>query len=151
MPTAMRSPLRPERESKLKNKILYGTLVIIVLSAAFLLAGPLGIYRWLSEAIASLDPSPAAASIDGPPILLGLYTSDSLQVTSWEIENFDEWMQDEGLDKGISIAGTYMDFEFHNPEFNVHKELDAAWDLGYTPFINLTAYQQTAEQVAHDP
>ena len=151
MRTSMRSPLRPERESKLKNKLLYGTLVIIVLSAAFLLAGPLGFYRWLSEAIASLDPSPAAASIDGPPILLGLYTSDSLQVTSWEIENFDEWMQDEGLDKGISIAGTYMDFEFHNPEFNVHKELDAAWDLGYTPFINLTAYQRTAEQVAHDP
>jgi hypothetical protein len=59
-------------------------------------------------------------------------------------------MDDEGLDKGISIAGTYMDFEFHNPEFNVHKELDAAWDLGYTPFVNLTAYQRTAEEVVND-
>ena len=32
---------------------------------------------------------------------------------------------------------------------NVHKELDAAWDLGYTPFVNLTAYQRTMEEVAN--
>ena len=147
----MRSQPPPERDSKLQKKLITITLFIFVLFTGFLLAGPLGFFSWLSAAIASLDPNSAAASIDGPPVLLGLYTSESLQVTSWEIENFDEWMQDEGLDNGISIAGTYMDFEFHNPEFNVHKELDAAWDLGYTPFVNLTAYQRTAEQVANDP
>jgi hypothetical protein len=142
-------PERPKRNTKLEKRFIYVSLVIFLLFSCFILAGPLGFFTWLSDTIDDLNPGGASADIEGTPILLGLYTSESLQVTSWEIANFDEWMEDKGLDKGISIAGTYMDFEFHNPEFNVHKELDAAWDLGYTPFVNLTAYQRTMEEVAY--
>jgi hypothetical protein len=144
-------PTPPKRNAKLQKRFIYISLVIFLLFSCFILAGPLGFFTWLSDAIASLNPIKTSADIEGTPTLLGLYTSESLQVTSWEISNFDEWMEDEGLDKGISIAGTYMDFEFHNPEFNVHKELNAAWDLGYTPFVNLTAYQRTMDEVAHSP
>jgi hypothetical protein len=141
----------PERNAGLQRRFIYVSLVIFLLFSCFILAGPTGFFTWLSDTIANLNPKQASADIEGTPTLLGLYTSESLQVTSWEISNFDEWMAEEGLDKGISIAGTYMDFEFHNPEFNVDKELGAAWDLGYTPFVNLTAYQRTMDEVAHSP
>jgi hypothetical protein len=93
----------------------------------------------------------ASASMDEPPVLMGLYSSDSLQVSNWEIEYFDEWLEESGVDKGISLAGTYMDIEYLNPDWNVHQELDAAWEKGYTPLVNLTAYQQKAYEVADDP
>ena len=141
----------PQRDSKLQKRFIYISLTIFLFFACFVLAGPLGFFTWLAETIDSLNPNQVSADIEGTPILLGLYTSESLQVTAWEIENFDEWLAEEGLNKGISIAGTYMDFEFHNPDFNVHKELGAAWDLGYTPFVNLTAYQRTMNEVVNDP
>jgi len=141
----------PQRNLKSNLNILILGVMIIVLFGCFAVAGPLGLFTKLSDLIEELNPDPATASTSGTPILLGAYTSEALQVTSWELENFDEWMRENGLDKGLSIAGTYMDFEFHNPEFNVHKEMGAAWDAGYTPFVNLTAYQRTAEQVARDP
>jgi hypothetical protein len=142
----------PQRNLQLNTNILILGIMVFALFGCFAVAGPLGLFTKLSDFIAELDTNPVNASTtDTNPILLGLYTSESLQVTSWEIDNFDKWMHKNGLDKGISIAGTYMDFEFHNPEFNVDKELGAAWDLGYTPFVNLTAYQRTAEQVAWDP
>jgi hypothetical protein len=141
----------PQRNMQFNSNILILGIVIFALFGCFAVAGPLGLFTKLSDFFADLNPKPVTAYVEGTPILLGIYTSESLQVTSWEIENFDEWMHENGLDKGISIAGTYMDFEFHNPEFNVDKELGAAWDLGYTPFVNLTAYQRTAEQVAWDP
>lgn len=147
----LKSEPPPQRDRQLNSNILILGLIIFSLFGCFAVAGPLGLFTKLSDFIASLDPDAVRASTDTTPILLGIYTSESLQVTSWEIENFDVWMKENGLDKGISIAGTYMDFEFHNPDFNVHKELGAAWDLGYTPFVNLTAYQRTAEQVAWDP
>jgi len=135
----------------MNSNILILGIMIFALFGCFAVAGPLGMFTKLSGFIDDLNPDSVNASTGGTPILLGAYTSESLQVTSWELENFDEWMQENGLDKGLSIAGTYMDFEFHNPEFNVHKEMGAAWDAGYTPFVNLTAYQRTAEQVAWDP
>ncbi len=147
------TPRRPEpkRETTLNSNIIIMGVTIFSLFACFALAGPLGLFNWLSNQLNAIGKESAAASHEGLPILLGVYTSEALQVTAWEIENFDQWMQENRLDKGISIAGTYMDFEFHNPDFNVKKELNAAWELGYTPFINLTAYQRTAEQVANDP
>jgi len=141
----------PQRDLQLNSNILILGIMIFALFGCFAVAGPLGIFTKLSDFIEDLNPDPVTAFTEGTPILLGAYTSEALQVTSWELENFDEWMHDNGLDKGLSIAGTYMDFEFHNPDFNVHKEMEAAWSAGYTPFVNLTAYQRTAEQVAWDP
>ncbi|MBN1267053.1 MAG: hypothetical protein JXA25_16295 [Anaerolineales bacterium] len=94
---------------------------------------------------------PASISADPLPVLLGVYPSDALQVTYWELENMDLWLNEEGVQARISLAGTYMDIEFHNPEYNVPAELNAAWNAGYTPFVNLTAYQHTAAEVAGDP
>jgi hypothetical protein len=96
------------------SNILILGIVIFALFGCFAVAGPLGLFTKLSDFFADLNPKPVTAYVEGTPILLGIYTSESLQVTSWEIENFDEWMHENGLDKGISIAGTYMDFEFHN-------------------------------------
>jgi len=140
-----------KRDPQLNSNIFMLGIIIFLLFGCFAVAGPLGLFTKLSEFIAGLDPAPITASTDTTPVLLGLYTSDSLQLTAWEIDDFDKWMEENGLEIGISIAGTYMDFEFHNPEYNVPHELDAAWDLGYVPFVNLTAYQRTSEEVAWDP
>lgn len=146
----------------IRRALLAFVLGISFLSTSYSLFGPPRLMRRLLDSYSlsgALDsfmnrapPPPAAASsLDRLPVLLGLYTSDSLQVTNWELENFDLWLQENGLDKRISIAGTYMDIDYLNPDWNVHQELDAAWELGYTPFVNLTAYQQKAYQVAFDP
>jgi len=37
-----------------------------------------------------------------------------------------------------------MDFEFPNPDWNVPAELNAAWDAGYTPFVNLMVGYETS-------
>lgn len=141
----------PKRETTINSNIIIMGVTVFSLFACFALAGPLGLFNLLSSFLNGVEKESAAASHEGPPVLLGLYTSSSLQVTAWEIEKFDKWMDQNKVEANISIAGTYMDFEFHNPEYNVPNELNAAWDLGYTPFVNLTAYQRSAAQVAWDP
>jgi hypothetical protein len=78
---------------------------------------------------------PSFALTAEPPVLLGLYTSSSLQETASEIGNINQWLNSTG--QRISIAGTFMDIEWPNPEYNVPTELDAAWDQGAIPFVNL--------------
>jgi len=137
-----------------------GSIVVILLLAFGLFKAPsvissvadkIGLGALLDRA--NIDPGvpEAFADLDEPPVLLGLYTSASLQVTNWEIENFDQWLLENGINKRVTLAGTYLDIEYLNPDWNVHQELNAAWDLGYTPFLNLTAYQQKAYQIADDP
>lgn len=70
-----------------------------------------------------------------PPVLIGLYTSGSLQETASEIESINQWLSP--IDQRVMIAGTFMDIEWPNPEYNVPAELNAAWDQGAIPFINL--------------
>jgi len=68
-----------------------------------------------------------------------MYTSASLQVTSHELQQINDWLAQNGLTTRVEIAATYMDFEFPNPEANIWLDLDAAWNLGIVPFINLAA------------
>jgi len=82
---------------------------------------------------------PAGAQSVEPPVLLGIYPSGSLQAQIAEIEAIDTW-----TGQGHSIAGTFMDLEFPNPAWNVPADLNAAWNAGYTPFVNLMVGYQTS-------
>jgi hypothetical protein len=70
-------------------------------------------------------------------VLLGIYTSASLQVSAPEIGRVNAWLKHNGLKEKVAIAGTFMDIEFPNPEWNIPHDLDAAWDQGAVPFVNL--------------
>jgi hypothetical protein len=70
-------------------------------------------------------------------IFLGMYTSASLQVSAMEIGQVDAWLSASGLDTQVDIAGTFMDIEFPNPEWNIPHDLDGAWSQGTVPFVNL--------------
>jgi hypothetical protein len=88
---------------------------------------------------------PSLALTTEPPVLLGLYTSGSLQETASEIESINEWLNP--IDQRVTIAGTFMDIEWPNPEYNVPTELDAAWDQGTIPFVNLILGTITDPQI----
>ena len=77
------------------------------------------------------------AVLDPPDVFLGIYTSASLQVSAKEIGQVDQWMRTNGLTTRVAIAGTFMDIEFPNPEWNIPHDLDAAWSEGALPFVNL--------------
>ena len=79
----------------------------------------------------------AAARISSGPLVLGMYTSASLQVSASELRQIDGWLADNGLDSRVTIAGTFMDFEFPNPEWNIPHDLEAAWEQGDIPFVNI--------------
>ena len=64
--------------------------------------------------------------IDQPNIFLGMYTSSALQITASEITEVDNWLSANGINTGVSIAGTFMDFEFPNPDWNIPHNLDTA-------------------------
>jgi hypothetical protein len=83
------------------------------------------------------------------PLLLGIYTTASLQVAAGEIVAIDAWVDDAA--KKTSIAGTFMDIEFPNPDWNVPAELNAAWDNGYTPFVNLMTSERDELGQLRDP
>jgi hypothetical protein len=75
--------------------------------------------------------------LDQPNVFLGMYTSSALQITASEIGEVDEWLSANGINTEVSIAGTFMDIEFPNPDWNIPHDLDAAWDQGAVPFVNL--------------
>jgi hypothetical protein len=75
--------------------------------------------------------------LDQSDLFLGLYTSSALQTTASEIGEVDSWLSSNGLTTRVTIAGTFMDIEFPNPQWNVPHDLDAAWDQGAVPFVNL--------------
>jgi hypothetical protein len=72
-------------------------------------------------------------------LVLGMYTSASLQMTAHEFQQINDWLAQNGLTTRVEIAATYMDFEFPNPDSNIPLDLNAAWNLGIFPFINLAA------------
>ena len=61
------------------------------------------------------------------------------------LQEVDAWLAPTG--KRFAIAGDFMDPEFPNPDWNVPAELNAAWNAGYVPFVNL-ASGRTAAQIA---
>lgn len=97
------------------------------------------------------DPTPEPTKVPVPEgVMLGVYASDFLQYRVDELVAFDGWIASTG--KGLTIAPTFMDFEEGDAENFVPAELDAAWDHGYLPFINLSvgnlAEPRTSEHIA---
>jgi hypothetical protein len=58
-------------------------------------------------------------------------------VTAGEIGQVDAWLSANEISTQVAIAGTFMDIEFPNPDWNIPHDLDAAWDQGAVPFVNL--------------
>ena len=77
--------------------------------------------------------SPVSWGQASTPILVGIYPSGSLGMTTHEINQLDTYL---GGNK-ISIAGGFSDFEF--PDAWITSELDAAWNNDYWPLINIGA------------
>ncbi len=97
------------------------------------------------------DPTARPSGETAPSgVILGIYPSGFLQQRVDELIKFDHWIQPTG--KRITIAATFMDFEEGNSETFVPAELDAAWDRGYVPFVNLSvgnlAEPRTSEHIA---
>ena len=67
------------------------------------------------------------------PVLVGLYPSSLISQTVGEINALESYMGK----PTISIAGTFLDLE--NPASLIQDELNASWDNGYVPFVNLAA------------
>jgi hypothetical protein len=82
-----------------------------------------------------LSSQPSLALLAEPPVLIGLYTSGSLQETAAELKTVNQWLGAAG--QRVTIAGTFMDIEWPNPEYNIPAELDSAWYQGAIPFVNL--------------
>lgn len=80
--------------------------------------------------------APARAQASEPPVLLGIYPTLDLQQSVGDLVAVDAWVDDPA--KRLSLAGTFMDIEDPFIDWDVPHELDAAWSLGYTPFVNLT-------------
>jgi hypothetical protein len=76
-------------------------------------------------------------NLSKPGVLLGVYTSSNLQTTAREIGQINGWLKKNGLQTRVAIAGTFMDIEFPNPEWNIPHDLQAGWGQGAVPFVNL--------------
>jgi len=66
-------------------------------------------------------------------VLLGIYPNDSIGTHNHEITLLESYL---GENK-VSIAGAFLDFE-ENTSY-ITSELNAAWDNGYWPLINIGA------------
>lgn len=73
------------------------------------------------------------------PVLVGIYPSAELYQTVNEINTLQTYMGK----PTISIAGTFLNIE--SPNWLIIDELNAAWDNGYVPFINLGAGNSGAD------
>ena len=72
-----------------------------------------------------------------PGVMLGMYPSSNLQTTAGEIGQINGWLQENQLRTRVAIAGTFMDIEFPNGEWNIPHDLQAGWEQGALPFVNL--------------
>lgn len=73
------------------------------------------------------------AEATGLPVLVGLYSSSSLDTTVGEIQTVDSWL---GAPT-VTFAGTFIDLEY--PPELILADLNRSWDAGYVPFVNLGA------------
>lgn len=127
---------------------LLAAVVIVLLTAATSPVGAAGLWSRVSEAretglAQTAAPRQSIASfmqvqdLSQDDFFLGMYTSSALQITAPEIGEVDDWLSVNGLNTRVSLAGTFMDIEFPNPDWNIPHDLDAAWDQGAVPFVNL--------------
>jgi len=85
----------------------------------------------------------------GSGVLLGIYPSGFIQNNVDEIIQLDAWLA--GIGKKTAIAATFMDFQDPDVSTSVPAELDAAWDNGYVPFVNLSVghyHSFSAQEIA---
>ncbi len=82
-------------------------------------------------------------------VLLGIYPSGFIQNNVDKIIQLDAWLA--GVGKKTAIAATFLDFQDPDVITSLPAELDAAWDNGYVPFVNLSVghYRSfTAQEIA---
>src|SRR5262245_35752204 len=84
--------------------------------------------------VAAIGIMPTAVVAE-PYVLLGVYPGGALQTEIDTLQEIDGWLASTG--RRVAIAGDFMDLEFSNPSWNVPAELNAAWNAGYVPFVNL--------------
>ncbi len=84
---------------------------------------------------AGAQAAPQAAGTPSLPILFGVYPSDSLQSTIGEITAMNTWLTSNSA-SGVTFAGDFMSLTL-NPAWNVPNELNAAWNNGFVPYVNL--------------
>ena len=139
------------RADAIKSKKLWSLFASGIMVLSTLLASPVGaVGLWTqgSDALETDTVSNASSEdlvrefmrlqdLDQTDKFLGIYTSSALQVTASEIGEVDNWLSANGLSTKVSIAGTFMDIEFPNPDWNIPHDLDGAWDQGVVPFVNL--------------
>jgi hypothetical protein len=95
--------------------------------------------------------APAETGTAGLPLLLGAYTSQHLGGdggTVQELTAMNNWLVANGA-SGVTFAGDFMSITY-NPSANVPREMAAAWDNGFVPFVNLQA-SATWEASYHNP
>ncbi len=81
------------------------------------------------------------------PIMLGAYPTGSFFSTVGELVNLNNWLISHGA-SGLTFAGTFMTL---TANYNFKgAELDAAWNAGFVPFINLMP-SETWEGSFYDP
>jgi hypothetical protein len=104
----------------------------------------------LEEVVVPSPTSHSSKEVAPEGVLLGVYPSGFLQNKVDELVQFDQWIEPTG--KKITIAATFMDFEEGDDETFVPAELDAGWERGYVPFVNLSVGNlgepRTAEHIA---
>lgn len=99
--------------------------------------------------ILTLLPGSTAAGEGALPVLVGIYPKGPLSSAVNEINSLDNYIRNNTGPHAVSIAGTFVDIE--SQDWFILGELNAAWDNGYVPFINLSAgfhTPRTAQQVA---
>lgn len=74
--------------------------------------------------------------------MLGLYPDGPLQSNITEVRNANDWLIRNGA-SGITFAGDFIDFSL-NPSWNVPAELNASWNNGFVPFVNLMPPENAA-------
>lgn len=87
--------------------------------------------------ISSFFPNLIARGEGSLPVLVGIYPTDALHLSISEINTLDDFLRNGSGPHVISIAGTFLDLESESSY--ISSELDAAWNNGYVPFINLGA------------
>jgi hypothetical protein len=84
-----------------------------------------------------------ALRADAGPVLLGLYSRMERDLSNINsMLDVDAWLAPTG--KRTAIVGLFLDVETPPPSVNVPLVLDAAWNNGYVPFVNLHLQHQLA-------
>jgi len=103
--------------------------------------GTYTLYPWAKDAagnVSAVFGTPRTVKVDVLKVLFGSYTTVDLQSAVGgvsELVSMNNWLVSNGAN-GVTFAGDFMSVTF-NPAWNIPHELNAAWDAGFMPFVNL--------------